>query len=145
MKLKANLDKCFFFRPHLQFLEHIVGRDRVCPDFEKIKKDLRPIIESSFRISRRLPPLALSFEGKCLGAVLAQKDDLGKEYVVAYASRALIKTEKNYNTTELECLAMLWVVKYFCHYFGLDPFFVVMNYAALKWLQTSVLTGRRAR
>ncbi|CAG8461277.1 5404_t:CDS:2 [Dentiscutata erythropus] len=59
-----------------------------------------------------------------LGAVLAQKDDLGKEYM---------------------CLAIVWAIEYFCHYFGLDLFFVITDHAALKWLQTSALTGRRAR
>ncbi|CAG8659220.1 18137_t:CDS:2 [Dentiscutata erythropus] len=77
--------------------------------------------------------------------MLAQKDDLGKEYMVAYASCAFTKPEKNYSTTNLKCLAVLYAIEYFCHYFGLNHFFVVTDYAALKWLQTSALTGSKAR
>ncbi|CAG8723567.1 11258_t:CDS:2, partial [Dentiscutata erythropus] len=64
--------------------------------------------------------------GTKLGTVLAQKDDIGKDI------------------TEPECLAVLWVVEYFCHYFGLDLFVVVTDHAALKCLQTVALIGHRA-
>ena len=46
-----------------------------------------------------------------LGAVLYQKQDDDTEHVIAYASRTLIKSERNYDTHKLEFLA-LKVVNY---------------------------------
>ena len=47
---------------------------------------------------------------KGLGAVLYQKQDDDQFKVLAYASRSLSKTEKNYNTHKLEFLALKWAV-----------------------------------
>ncbi|CAG8747776.1 22157_t:CDS:2, partial [Cetraspora pellucida] len=78
-------------------------------------------------------------------AVLAQKDDDRKEFMVSYASKGLTPPERNYAATELECLAVLWAVEHFHHYYELNPFVVVTDHSALKWLKTSKLTGRCAR
>ena len=45
-----------------------------------------------------------------LGAVLYQKQDDNMERVIAYASRALSKPERNYDTHNLEFLALKWSI-----------------------------------
>ena len=45
-----------------------------------------------------------------LGAVLYQKQEDGKERVIAYASRTLNKSEWNYDAHKLEFLALKWAV-----------------------------------
>ena len=45
-----------------------------------------------------------------LGAVLYQKDESGQVRVIAYASRSLSKSEKNYAAHRLEFLALKWAI-----------------------------------
>ena len=45
-----------------------------------------------------------------LGVVLYQKQEDGKERVIAYASRTLNKSEQNYNAHKLEFLALKWAI-----------------------------------
>ena len=45
-----------------------------------------------------------------LGAVLYQKQDDDTEHVIAYASRTLSKSKKNYDTHKLEFLAPKWSI-----------------------------------
>ena len=51
-----------------------------------------------------------------LGAVLTQKDEEGKEYVVAYASRSNNSAESNYSSYEGEALAAIWTIAHFRPY-----------------------------
>ncbi|CAF1481864.1 unnamed protein product [Rotaria sordida] len=80
-----------------------------------------------------------------LGAVLAQEYD-GKKFVIAYASRTLSSTERNYSATEREALAIVWATKHFRPYIEGMEITIRTDCQALQWLKESKdLTGRLAR
>src|SRR5215471_5792617 len=196
--LRLKAEKCKFAAQELQFLGHIVGKEGVNPDPEKVDKivnypvpknirELRGVLGlfSYYRrfikdFAKKAEPLYsllkkdieykwTSEQQKVfeelkekittapvvkypnfdqpfllytdalitgLGAVLAQQVD-GREHVIAYASRTLTLAERNYGITELECLAIIWAVKYFRQYICGVKFTIITDHAALKWLLNS--------
>jgi len=71
-----------------------------------------------------------------LGAILTQTDEKGKERVIAYASRALIKHEKNYTPFLLEMLAASWAMDYFDTYLKGRKFKLFTDHKPLEKLST---------
>ena len=73
-----------------------------------------------------------------LGAVLQQKQEGGKYHPIAYDSRALHGSEKNYHSSKLEFLALKWAVtEQFEEYLLYKPFTVKTDNNPLTYILTT--------
>ena len=63
-----------------------------------------------------------------LGAVLTQKDDVGREYVIAFASKSNNNAESNFSFYEGEVLAGVWAIARFQLYLYLQQFTLVSDH-----------------
>lgn len=115
-----------------------------CQDtFEKLKHCLinKPILQ----YPDFTKPFVITSDAsnEALGAILSQgegKNDLP----IAYASRCLNPTERSYNTTEKELLAIVWACQTFkCYIFG-RPFTVYTDHEALHGQLNLIDPTRRA-
>lgn len=93
------------------------------------------------------PIIRCDASGYGLGAVLLQKsDDPLKSGVIAYTSRTLSQSERNYATTHKECLAMIHAIKQWRYYLYGKQFQVITDHHALCWLmKTKDHQGQLAR
>ena len=82
----------------------------------------------------------------CLGIVLSQLDDEGKDHPVYFASRQLSDAEINYGVTEKECLGIVVACKKFRYYLlGYKTFFHTDHSALAQLVNKPDLSGRIAR
>ena len=75
-----------------------------------------------------------------IGAILEQSG-----HVVAYTSRSLSGSEKNYSVIQKECLAVVHALKQFRHYLLGRKFSVVTDHTPLQWLSSQKMEGLLAR
>lgn len=75
-----------------------------------------------------------------IGAVLEQS-----RHIVAYASRTLSVSERNYSVIQRECLTIMFVLKQFRHYLLGHMFKLVTDHATLQWLSSQKMKGLLAR
>lgn len=201
--LKVNPKKCSLFGREVKYLGHVVSKQEITTDPEKIsavkdwpipknKKQIRSFLgirkfvkgfsliakplfsltenqvrfewtktcnEAFEKLKRKLisSPI-LSFPEKFgefvldtdasnhgIGAVLSQIQN-GSEKVIAYFSRVLSKTEKNYCVTRRELLAMVESMKSFHHYLYGRKFLIRTDHISLRWLMSfKDLEGQLAR
>ena len=81
-----------------------------------------------------------------VGSALCQPhEELDKDQLVAFASRHLTMAERNYSTTERECLSMVFSVKKFRYYLICNPLVFFVDHMAIKFLiNKPELSGRLA-
>ena len=70
-----------------------------------------------------------------IGAVLSQVQN-GEEKVIAFGSKSLSKTERNYCVTDRELLAIRYFTEYYRVYLLGRSFLIRTDHQALKWLLT---------
>ena len=81
-----------------------------------------------------------------LGCVLLQTQPDGTDRPLGYWSRSLSSAERNYDTTERECLAVVWSVLLLRPYLEHARFTVRTDHSPLKWLlNLKDCSGRLAR
>lgn len=81
-----------------------------------------------------------------IGAVLSQPQDDGLLHPVAFASRSLTPSERNYAITELETLAVVWAITHFIPYLYGHEVTVFTDHTAVKAvLETPNPSGKHAR
>ena len=84
--------------------------------------------------------------GLGLGAVLSQVQSDGTTRPLAYASRTLQAHERNYGSTEMEALGVVWAVRHFRQYLYGHSCHVYTDHEALKsLLNTPHPSGKLAR
>ena len=83
-------------------------------------------------------PFILETDASDVGiAAVLQQDG----HVIAYASHALSKSEKNYSVIQKECLAIVYGTKQFRHYLLGRSFTVLTDHAPLQWLSAQKMEG----
>ena len=93
--------------------------------FENLKSEIQTIVPLKHYDAAEMAILTTDASTKGLGATLWQNETIGKDNngepkmsrrPIAFASRFLNNSEKNYAPNELELLAVVWGVQYFKHY-----------------------------
>jgi hypothetical protein len=81
-----------------------------------------------------------------VGCCLFQAQPDGENHPVGYWSRGLTNAERNYSTTEKECLAIVWSILHLRPYLESRHFVVRTDHNSLRWvLNLADAQGRLAR
>lgn len=108
--------------------------DECQSSFQKLKDALTTAPILGFPDMNKDFILSTDASGTAVGYVLGQKDNQGREYVIAYGGRALSKDEKKWSVFDQECLGVIEGIKTFRHYLSHRKFTVFTDHKALSYL-----------
>lgn len=113
--------------------EKIIHNKEFIESFEKCKQILT--CSSILQYPDFEKPFILTTDASngAIGAVLSQ-GNIGSDRPVAYASRTLQKSERNYSTIEKELLAIVWACKYFKPYLYGKKFSIYTDHKPLTYM-----------
>ncbi len=111
--------------------------------FEAIKAKLAMVSVVAHPNFNELFILYMDVLGRDVEAVLHQKGDDGREWIIICTSRTFNEHEKKYPIIEQECLAVIWDVEKFKQYLSVKPFKIVTDYMAFETIWTVDLPSRR--
>ena len=103
--------------------------------FETLKKALVEATSLAFPVPQEPCVLDTDASDVAVGAVLSQKID-GMERPIAFFSRVMNDTQKNYCTTRRELLAVICALQHFRHYLLGTKIVLRTDHHSLKWLRT---------
>ncbi|UYV84686.1 hypothetical protein LAZ67_X003094 [Cordylochernes scorpioides] len=144
--LCLNSKKCKFGAKTITVLGHEVSENGIRPDQEKIRavrdfatprslKEVRSFLGLSSYYRRFIPNYA--HVAQPLNDLLKKDSAFNwnqEEQNAFEALKTLNKAEKNYSTTERECLAIIWAINKFRPYVFGQPFTIVTDHHSLCWL-----------
>ena len=127
-----------------------VVRTQICIEGEALFafKQIKECLSSApVLVELILRPFLLQTDasGIVIRAILSQRDDSGREYVIGYGSKKLTPAQHKWDTREQEAFAALWGCEFFCHYVLGSPFELQTDHKSLKWLNNPRSTGKLAR
>ena len=136
MLLSKSAQNCLFLRLRSSTF---VWTEACATAFTILKSKLTQapiLVYFQFRVSATSFVVQTDASAVGLGAVLEQDNR-----VIVYASQALSKSECNYSTIQKECLAIVFAMKQFRHYFLGCPFTLMTDHAPLQWLSAQKMEG----
>ncbi|XP_033756228.1 uncharacterized protein LOC117338972 [Pecten maximus] len=113
--LKLKSSKCEFFKTSVAYLGHVVSKEGIATDPEKVCSQELASTSELLAYADISKPFILHTDASILGlgAVLYQKHE-DDERVIAYASRGLRPSERNYPAHKLEFLALKYALAIPC-------------------------------
>jgi len=103
--------------------------------FDALKKALIEATSLAFPLPREPCILDTDASDVAVGAVLSQKVD-GVERPIAFFSRVMNSTQRNYCTTRSELQAVICALQHFRHYLLGNQVVLRTDHHSLKWLRT---------
>ena len=159
-ELRAFLGLCNYygdFIPNLQerarVLNSLTGKSKFVWTLEREAafNDLKFVLSSS-NVILQFPDMRKPFElstdasDSSVGCVLSQRDELGRDRPVFFASKALSESELNWHIRDKETFAFVFALRKFRYYLLGNRFIWHTDHEGLRWLtKTRDPRGRYAR